>query len=1601
MSAVQAKAKSKERNASSKVKHKQVVPLRLAVKAGPARPVNAQAKAFYSAPPLQLLNLPVQAKVAIGRTNDPYECEADSVANRVVTGQSITSISTLPPGGLNSRSGAPAQRQEEKDESVQESAIQKQDDENESVQSMIQRQYDEEGEIAQKAPVIQRQEAETEEETEGEGESVQTSLIQRQEETDEPAQTEDVQRQEDESSEEDAQADFVQRQEDESSDENAQTDFVQRQDEGIQEPVQEIPLQLENEDENVQGRSAGPIGPPASPAMRATASHAIHNKGAGEPLNSNTRGKLESSMGVDLSEVRVHEDSSARQAAGGLKARAFTHKNNIWLGHGQSQSDLRLMAHESTHVLQQGGVVRRKPVEEKEEEKRPEEEMAGTEGGVTTTATRRPEVEPYSTEAPPVKQRLEPKSLAPKGTEVVPAAAVPATAEPMMVTKPPGEKEAAEEEKAATEEVAKTEKGFSGEPPETVAPAPSGSEAATPQPVAVSEEAPAATTEGPEVAKAPTPEGTKAKSEAKPASEVAKTSEKEPTVTGAEKAAVEEKAAAEPPAPPSPQADPKFKKVVGRLEMLSKQEKSHEPAPKKVAAARAASVPPENDRSSRAQANQVEVMDQQEAKKPDKDDFLSLLRKALESIAPKNMEETEEFKKKGKAGQLKATLNSTVSQKKEDSARDIKSAAQTEPDPKSVDAKEVKAIPAEPPNPGRPNLKSKDVLPEPKKEEEISVEHNKKKAEQLMAENDIDEEQLERANEPQFSNALKAKKELDEHADQVPQAYREEEQGYLDKTKAEVAAEEKSTKAAMRAKRNKGKSQVLTKQQEAKKKEEEERKRVADNIQKMYETTKKNVQDKLNSLDTDVNKLFDDGEKRARERFESYVDRRMSAYKYDRYISQTGGLVLWGWDKLTGMPDEVNRFYEEGRDQFIKDMDEVLVKIADTVEKRLKEAKDEIAKGKKKIREYVDELPKNLQKAGKNAEKNVSSQFDELEEGVDSKKQELAQNMARRYQESRKKLDERIEELKKANQGLVDAFIGKIKEIIEILRNFKNKVMSLMKQGGDALRKIVKDPGKFLDNLGAALKKGFNQFIDNFFKHLKAAFINWLFGTMSKAGIEIPTEFSFKGVFGLILQVIGITKDWIRSRVVKLIGAKNVERIEKAWSIVSTFISGGIGGLWEKAKEYLSDLKDKLFDTIQNWLITQIVKQAVIWVLSLLNPVSALLKIIKMIYDVVMFFVENIGRILQLVEAVIQSTAKIVAGNIGAAANWIESAMSRILPIIISFLARLLGISGISNKISSFIKGIQKKVRKVVDKILKKIVKGIKKLLGKGKAAYGKGKAAVKKAGKKLKELIFPKKRFKAGTESHTVEAKKSGKKHTIVVRSNTMTIPQVIDKARKDPVLKTDTTFQKTKVKTLETEYSKWPRMKISTPKQRKDKSDKYLEIFQLTTVIMKKLSNMSKSLARVSNIKWSTDTSGRSKKVEADPLTAKGPAGGTPGDKIPGWRTDYTESEYRLHLLHHKLHGPGRAFNLVPGSKKMNEIMKNVEMPTLGALGLGRKKKNTKKQGNVELKYTVTVGYGKPPSPLENTVAKWVKIDDVTGKDLSSSAKIKIPGIRTPDNY
>ena len=80
----------------------------------------------------------------------------------------------------------------------------------------------------------------------------------------------------------------------------------------------------------------------------------MRSPGAGATLANAVRHRVEPVLGADLSGVRVHADQRAQDAARTIQAKAFTNRNNIYLGAGQSSDDVRLMAHESTHTVQQG-----------------------------------------------------------------------------------------------------------------------------------------------------------------------------------------------------------------------------------------------------------------------------------------------------------------------------------------------------------------------------------------------------------------------------------------------------------------------------------------------------------------------------------------------------------------------------------------------------------------------------------------------------------------------------------------------------------------------------------------------------------------------------------------------------------------------------------------------------------------------------------------------------------------------------------------------------------------------------------------------------------------------------------------------------------------------------------------------------------------------------------------------------------------------------------------------------------------------------------------------------------------------------------------------
>jgi hypothetical protein len=110
---------------------------------------------------------------------------------------------------------------------------------------------------------------------------------------------------------------------------------------------------------------------PANGGGAVSAVVATHHKvvrTSGEPLSGTARAYFEPRFRRDFSTVRVHRDTAAAQATGALRARAYTTGKHIVFGTSEyapeTEAGRRLLSHELTHVVQQGGgggLVRAQP----------------------------------------------------------------------------------------------------------------------------------------------------------------------------------------------------------------------------------------------------------------------------------------------------------------------------------------------------------------------------------------------------------------------------------------------------------------------------------------------------------------------------------------------------------------------------------------------------------------------------------------------------------------------------------------------------------------------------------------------------------------------------------------------------------------------------------------------------------------------------------------------------------------------------------------------------------------------------------------------------------------------------------------------------------------------------------------------------------------------------------------------------------------------------------------------------------------------------------------------------------------------------------------
>jgi len=782
------------------------------------------------------------------------------------------------------------------------------------------------------------------------------------------------------------------------------------------------------------------------------------------------------------------------------------------------------------------------------------------------------------------------------------------------------------------------------------------------------------------------------------------------------------------PQPVRPGSDPRFTKVVGETKATATKVRAHPPAKGEATKASAAAVPPTGDKDAQAKAAKADKMSGAKPGGFDKAAFMAAVRKAIAAKAPKNLEEADEFSGSGKADEVKAEVMGNVDKGKEASAKDIATKTAEAPDPSKAKEKPVTPLaPDKAVTPPAPDTSA--AMPAKAPPEQTDLGAGKAETDKEMADAEVTEDQLAKSNEPEFTDAVAAKKEGESHSATAPDKVRASEAATLQDAAAGAGQSGKATVAGLVQSRAGATSKVAGGKSEAKTKEEQARAKVTAEITRIFDATKTEVDKILNDLDGKVAAKFEQGEKGAKAAFTADHERRMEQYKDTRYSGWRGKL-RWAKDKIAGMPAEANNLFLESKKLYESKMEVVISDVADLIGGELTRAKDRIAKGRDQITKFVASQPKELKKVAGDAAKDIGDKFDQLEQDVDDKQDALVDDLATRYSEARNAVDEEIKELQAANRGLWDKAKDAIGGAIKTILKLKDMLLGVLARAAGAIGKIIKDPIGFLGNLINAVKSGVMGFGERIVDHLKAAMQNFLFGSLASAGIEIPESFDLKGIIKLVLSILGLTWTKIRTKIVKRIGETAMGAVEKGVDIFTTLATEGVGGLWKFLVDKLSDLKDTVMDAIQDFVVVKIVKAGITWLISALNPAAAFIKACKMIYDVVMFFVEKGSQIKEFVDSVLDSIESIVGGGVGAVAKHIENTLAKILPLLLGFLASLLGLGGISEKIKEILQKVQKPVEKAVDVVINGALTLARPIINLAKrgAAWAKGKVEKGKA---------------------------------------------------------------------------------------------------------------------------------------------------------------------------------------------------------------------------------------------------------------------------------
>lgn len=824
-----------------------------------------------------------------------------------------------------------------------------------------------------------------------------------------------------------------------------------------------------------------------------------------------------------------------------------------------------------------------------------------------------------------------------------------------------------------------------------------------------------------------------------------------------------------------------------KLAQLKTNEQKHDDAASKLAQTQKAVVPPALEGQSKGNAGQVKAVDAKPAPPVKENEAKQALNDAIQANIPQSIEDVDNFKRNNKAGHMSAAAGLVVQTDKNAVSGTFGDLKQTPP-PVPTDVKPEPLPPEEiAPVTAKMNLGANTIMPLQKEHTDVSKYTNE--ADAKLKEEGVTQEQLDMVDSGDLAEANKEKKGMAKKAKTEPEAVKQFAQQQNKQVDKDLQQEESKGRDEIKNHRKKQLGSTKEKQQATKTGIEKKREEVTNKINQIYTDAQTKVTKKLSDLETVAMKRFDDGNAAATKEFENNVKSELDAFKDDRYSG------WFGWarkakDWLLGMDDlpQVKAIFDRNRAKFVTTVNSLVETISADNKKVVQECKDELTAARTKIQEFVEKLGPELQDVGKKAQEEMNGKLDELDQTVAKKEEELQNKLQDKQKAAIKAIDEKIEKMKEEMSGAL-AKLGALlllaakKFFTWALEKFGfslAEIEGIINKGAAVLKAIFTKPIQFVKNLMNAAITGFQNFGKNFLKHLKNALFEWLTGSLE--GLVLPQTWDFKGIIGIALQMIGISYQNIRRHMVEEMGEPVVAGLEKTFTLVKTLVTEGPMAAWEQLKEMAGEMRDAFIEAVKDFIKTKIIEQAIQWVVSLFVPGAGIIKAIIGIYDTIVFFIQKAKQIMQMIGNFLSSIGEIAAGNIGAAADAMENGLARGLSLVINFMAGLLHLNGITDKIRNAIQKIKGKVDAVLSKVAKWIKEKAMKLIAPvtakvdqakewGKNKIDQAKAMGQNVANKFLSWWTGKKNFKT----------KDGHNHSLYFKGNKEKSHLVVASAPKD----------------------------------------------------------------------------------------------------------------------------------------------------------------------------------------------------------------------------